>query len=64
MSAVLLICTAADAPMVRGLARRLQADGLSVSVSVDLLAQGGSPRILREALRATASVVVCLSQRA
>ncbi|MFV9507313.1 MAG: WD40 repeat domain-containing protein, partial [Oscillochloridaceae bacterium umkhey_bin13] len=42
----------------------LQADGLSVSVSVDLLAQGGSPRILREALRATASVVVCLSQRA
>lgn len=64
MNAVLLICAAADAPLVRGLALRLHAEGMVATLSSDMLAQPGSPRLIREALHATALVVVCLSQRA
>lgn len=63
--AVLLVCAPEDAPAVRALAQRLRADGLRPSLAAEHFgAAGGSPRALREALRAAGAVVVCLSRRA
>lgn len=61
--AVVIVCAPEDAPAVRALAQRLRADGLNPTLAAELVA-GGSPRALREALKAAGAVIVCLSRRA
>ncbi|NTU84272.1 MAG: hypothetical protein HGA45_33730, partial [Chloroflexales bacterium] len=57
---VLIACAPEDAPAVRALTQRLQADGMSPA----LVAEAVPPRALREAMGPAAAVVICLSRRA
>ncbi len=64
-SSTLILCSPDDAPAMRAVARRLNADSLAVTLVVDLPPdRRESPRALRAAFAAAGAVVVCLSHRA
>jgi len=64
-SSTLILCAPDDAPAMRAVARRLNADGLVVTLALDLPPdRRDSPRALRAALADAGAVVVCLSHRA
>ena len=58
---VLIGCAPDDLPAVRAIAQRLRADGLAPALAVEVAA--GGPRALRDMLRGTDAVLVCLSRR-
>ncbi len=64
-SDTLILCAPDDAPAMRAVARRLKADGVAVTLAVDLPPERrDSPRALRAVFSAAEAVVVCLSHRA
>ncbi|MFQ3662463.1 MAG: hypothetical protein SNJ69_08725 [Chloroflexaceae bacterium] len=60
----LILCASDDAPAMRAVAQRLKADGLAVTLAVDLPPEWrDSPHALRAVFSAASAVVVCLSHR-